>query len=104
MLRRFVFAFAVLGLAIASAKTYDIVLLQPAKAGDVDLKPGNYTVEVVNDQAVIRGGKVKATTAVKIEAAGQKCNNTTVRTNMDTGRIEAICLQGTTQRLIFPQP
>ena len=40
MRSRIVFAFALLGLAIASAKTYDVTLYSPVTVGGTELKPG----------------------------------------------------------------
>lgn len=44
--------FAVLGLSLVSAKTFEITLDTPAKAGSVDLKAGKYNLVLMEDSKV----------------------------------------------------
>jgi len=72
---------AVLGLsssAFASAKSYDVVLYNPVKAGSTQLKAGDYTVRVKGDSAVFtaaNGGKTY-TIPVKLDSSGPKNDST----------------------------
>ena len=88
---------------IASAKSYDIVLSSPAKAGSVQLAAGEYSLKVQGSNAVFTNvdtGKT-FTTAVKSEDAGRKFNATAVDTNSKNGsdEITAIELGGSSTKL-----
>jgi flagellar basal body P-ring protein FlgI len=91
--------------AVANAKSYDIVLNDPVKAGSVQIKPGAYTVKVKGDTAVftsVSSGKTY-TAPVKIESNGPKNDVTTVRTDTENGVavLKAIRLGGSTTTLEF---
>ncbi len=91
-------------LGIASAKSYDIVLDQPAKAGATELKAGEYKVKVEGSQAVFtdaRDGKSSYTVPVKVENSDKKFQNTSVETSTagGTDNIQAIDLGGSNTRL-----
>ena len=103
MIRRFLLTFAVLGLALASAKSYTVTLFPPATVGAVELVPGDYRVDVVDQKVVIRGGKVEAQSPVKVEAGDTRYQTTTVRYENLNGkmRIQEIRLGGTKTRLVF---
>ena len=45
MLKRFVLAFAILGLAVASAETYRVTLTQPSKLSGKVFKAGDYRLK-----------------------------------------------------------
>ena len=88
---------------IASAKSYDIVLSAPAKAGSVQLAAGEYSLKVQGNNAVFTNvdtGK-SFTTAVKSEDAGKKFEATAVDTNNKNGsdEITAIELGGSSTKL-----
>ena len=106
MLQRFFLIFAVLGLALASAKSYTITLFQPATVGAVQLKPGDYRVDVVDRKVVIRNGQVEATSPVSVEAGDTRYRTTTVRFENSNGtmRIQEIRLGGTSTRLLLNEP
>lgn len=84
---------------VASAKTYDITLAAPAKAGNVQMAAGQYEVKVVgNGFAVftnVESGK-KFFTLVKVEDTGKKFEQTAVDSTNESGakRITAIELEG----------
>src|ERR1041384_5142193 len=103
MKRRLLFSFVVAGLAIASAKTYTVNLFQAAMIGGTELKPGEYRVEVVDQKAVIRNGKVEGQAPVKVETGDAKYDTTTVRFSNADGkmRIQEIRLGGTKTKLVF---
>ena len=96
-------ALSVFGLAVASAKSYSISLTQPALLGTTQLAPGDYTVEVDNQKAVIRKGKILTECPVKIESADNKYNATAVRYGTSDGKmhIQEIHIGGTKTKLVF---
>jgi len=105
MLRKVVFSFAVLGLALASAKSYTVALFEPATAGTTELKAGEYEVSVDGQNAVIKGGKVNAQTPVKVETADRKYDSTSVKYTVSGGKkqIQEIHLGGTKTKLVFTE-
>jgi len=91
--------------AAASAKTYDIVLDNPVKAGAVQLKPGAYIVKVKGDSAIftsVSSGK-SFTAPVKLGSDGSKHDATTVRTTTEDGAevLKSIRLGGSNTTLEF---
>jgi hypothetical protein len=102
-MRRLLFSFGILALAVAGAKSYNMNLFQPATVGGTELTPGEYKVEVVDQKAVIRNGKIDAQAPVKVETVDRKYDNTTVRFATGDGkmRIQEIHLGGTKTKLVF---
>ncbi len=69
--------------SIASAKSYDIVLSAPAKAGNLQLAAGEYSLKVKGTTAVftnVETGK-SFSAPVKVQDTGKKHENTAVDTN-----------------------
>ena len=105
-MRRLLFCFAIIALAVASAKTYTMNLFQPASVGGTELAPGEYKVELIdNNKAVIRNGKIDAQAPVKVETNDKKYDNTTVRFSNGDGKmkIQEIKLGGTKTKLVFSE-
>jgi hypothetical protein len=102
---KLLFVFAIAGLVIASAKSYSVDLFQPSQLGGMQLTPGHYTVEVVDQKAVLRGGKVKCEAPVKVEDADRKFNTTSVRFDNADGkmRIQEIHIGGSKTKLVFTE-
>jgi hypothetical protein len=89
--------------SIASAKSYDIVLSSPAKAGSTQLSAGEYSLKVQGTNAIftnVETGK-SFTTAVKVQAGSKKFDNTAVDTeNTKSGdQIKTIELGGSNTQL-----
>ena len=105
MTKRLLLVFAIVGLAVASAKTYSITLSQPAVLGDMQLAPGTYSVEVVDQKAVIRNGRMHGEAPVKVETADTKYNGTTVRFNSADGKmhLQEIHVGGSKTKLVFAE-
>jgi hypothetical protein len=103
MKSKLVLAFAVIGLAIASAKSYTLNLYSPASVGATELKAGAYTIEVKDSKAYIKSGKLLAEAEVKVETNGTRYDSTTVRFNEAGGKmsIQEIRLGGTNTKLVF---
>lgn len=95
-----VIAFA--GIAMAAGKTYSVKLFDPAMFGDTELKPGEYRVEVNDQTAIIKSGKIKKEAAVKVETSDTKYDNTTVRLSSGAKpQIQEIHIGGTRTKLVF---
>lgn len=96
------FAFAAVA-ALAASKSYNIQLFQPAMAGNTELQPGQYKVEVVDQRAVIRNGKIDSESPVKVENGDRKYDSTTVKFSEVDGKmhIQEIRLGGTKTKLVF---
>src|ERR1039457_6942542 len=96
--------FLVAGLAVASASSYTVKLFEPAMVGTTELKPGEYRIEVNDQKAVIRQGKVQAESPVKVDEGDTKFASTVVRyvNNADgKARIQEIRIGGTKTKLVF---
>lgn len=97
-------ALAFAGMAVAAGKTYNIKLYEPAMVGNTELKAGEYRVEVNDQTAVIKSGKVKQEAAVKVETSDSKYDNTTVRLSSGAKpRIQEIRIGGTKTKLVFDE-
>jgi hypothetical protein len=92
------------GLAVASARSYTITLSETATVGNAVLKPGDYKLEVNDQTAVIRQGKVQTESPVKVEEGDTKFATTAVRyVSSADGKvhIQEIRLGGTKTKLVF---
>jgi hypothetical protein len=95
-----VIAFA--GMALAAGKSYTVTLYGPAMVGTTELKAGEYRVEVDNDKAVIKAGKLSKEATVKVEAVDSKFTSTSVRLGAgEKPQIQEIRLGGTNTKLVF---
>jgi hypothetical protein len=97
---------ATLGLAsLAFGKSYDIVLSTPTQAGALQLKAGEYSLKVVNGQAVFTNVEnAKSFTApVKVQNGDKKYDSTAVDTASQNGteKIQTIELGGSNMQLQF---
>lgn len=103
MKKKLLLAISVAGLAVASAKSYSINLFQPAMLGSTELAAGEYKVEVVDQKAVVRNGKIHGEARVKEETADSKYSTTTVRFSNGDGKmhIQEIHVGGTKTKLVF---
>lgn len=98
---------ALASFAVANAKSYDIVLGSPVKAGSVQLKPGAYTVKVKGDAAVftsISSGE-SFTAPVKLDSSGPKHEATLVTVVPENGAevLKSIRLGGSSTTLQFSE-
>jgi len=87
----------------SASKSYHITLNNPAEVSGMDLKAGDYSIEVAGDKAMIHSGKVTVEAAVKVEEGDKKFSATTVRYSVVDGkyRIKEIQLAGTKTMLVF---
>jgi hypothetical protein len=96
---------AIAGLALASAKSYEIDLYQPALLGNTQLAPGHYSVEITGEKAVVRNGKIHGEAPVKVETMDKKYPTTTVTFAIPDGKmhIQEIHVGGTTTKIVFTE-
>jgi hypothetical protein len=97
--------FTVLGLSVASAKTFEITLDTAAKAGSVELKPGKYNLVVMEDSKIrftsANGQAVE--TSAKMSTAEKKFSATQIDLKQMNGsaQINEIDLGGTKTKIQF---
>jgi hypothetical protein len=103
MLKKFVLTFAILALAVASAATYKVTIVQPSVVKGNELKAGDYRLNVQNDKVTIVNGRHSVEVPVKIENVEQKYDSTAVRYSDEGGKvtISEIRLGGTKTKLVF---
>jgi hypothetical protein len=98
-------ALALSSLTIVSAKTYEIILSGPTKAGNVQLKAGQYKLKVEGDNAIFTevNSSKSFTTPVKVQTGEKKFDDTKVQTTKDgnVDKIEEIDLGGSKTKLGF---
>jgi hypothetical protein len=98
-------ALALSSLTIANAKTYEITLSGPAKAGSVELKAGQYKLKVDGANATFTdvNSSKTFTTPVKVQTTEKKFDDTKVQTTKDgnVDKIEEIDLGGSKTKLGF---
>jgi hypothetical protein len=96
---------ALASLTVVSAKTYEIILSSPTKAGNVTLKAGQYKLKVDGSNATFTeiNGSKSFTTPVKVETTDKKFDDTRVQSTKDgsTDKIEEIDLGGSKTKLGF---
>jgi hypothetical protein len=103
MLKRLVLAFAILGIAVASAATYKVTITRSSAVNGNELKAGDYRLNVQNDKVTIVNGKQSVEVPVKIENVEQKYDTTVIRYSDQGGKftISEIRLGGTKTKLVF---
>jgi hypothetical protein len=98
-------ALAICSLSIVSAKTYEIILSSPTKAGNVELKAGQYKLKVDGANATFTdvNSAKSFTTPVKVQNGDKKFDDTKVQTTKDGNidKIEEIDLGGSKTKLGF---
>ena len=101
------FALTLSSLGIASAKSYDIHLSAPAKAGANELKPGDYTLKVEGSQAIFKSedSAKSFSVPVKVEQGDRKFNYTSLESTNEGGMdtIHVIDLGGSKTKLEITQ-
>ena len=106
MMRKVLLSFGLIALAaVAGAKSYTVSLFVPTMIGSEAFAPGEYRVEVVDQKAVIRNGKLHGEFPVKVEENGSRYSATTVRYTNGDGKmhVQEIHLGGTKTKLVFAE-
>jgi hypothetical protein len=99
-------ALSLCGIAVAGSKSYEVNFTTAAKAGSVELAPGQYKLTVDGSNAVFTDSHRKQFTApVKVETTTKKFAYTAVDSSPDgkSERIDAIELGGSATKLEFPK-
>jgi hypothetical protein len=100
MFNNLLLGFATVALAVASAATsYRVTFFQPVVVNGAQLKAGDYRVEIQDNKAIIKQGKMVTEAPVKVENNSQKFSQDTVRLNGN--ELQEIRIGGTTMRLVF---
>src|ERR1035441_8111493 len=83
-------ALAIFTLSVASAKTYDILLSSPTKAGNLQLKAGEYRLTVNGTKAIFTDVNTTKTftTVVKVENSDTKFGDT--RSEEHTSELQSL--------------
>jgi hypothetical protein len=105
MLKRFVLAFAILGLAVASAESYRVTLSQPSTVKGKQLKAGEYRLNVENSKLTMVKGRESVEVPVTVQNVETKFDNTAIRYTGtgDKVSITEIRLGGTKTKLVFEE-
>jgi hypothetical protein len=97
--------FTALGLSIASAKTYDITLDTTTKVGSVELKPGKYSLEVMDNSKVrfkaSNGQAVEASAKVSTTEKKFQATQIDLKQVNGTAEVNEIDLGGTKTKILF---
>jgi hypothetical protein len=105
MKKKCLLLFAIFGLCIASAKSYEITISTLSQVGSQQLQPGRYRVSV--DASTVRFTNTKNHQAVETTAtvnkAEKKYPTTAINSHADNGtnKIDEIDLGGTIMKLQF---
>lgn len=103
-MKKLVLTFATLALAAASAADrYNVKFFLPAELGGQVVKPGEYTLELKGDRAVLKGGGRKIETEARIETGDHKFRDTVVRyaSSDENSRLDQIRIGGTATTVVF---
>ena len=91
--------------AVADARSWDVAMDSTAKAGNVQLPAGDYSVKLDSGQALFRASDSGKTyrVPVKVEQSPRKFAETELLSKMqgNTEIVESIRLRGTTTELEF---
>ena len=109
MIKKVIFAFAILALALATAGTvpatgsYKITLSQPTVVAGTELKAGEYRMTLGAEKITIQNGKTPLEVPAKIELSEQKFDTTSLRFNNATGKtvLTEIRLGGSKTIVVF---
>jgi hypothetical protein len=101
-MKKLLVVIALFGISLAQAKSFHVVLYENSILGSTELKPGEYTIELKNEQVVVKSGKIEAQAQVKVENDSKKFPATTVRYSNGDGhyKITEIRLGGTNMKLV----
>ena len=103
MTKKLLISFLMLGLAAASAKTYWVRFYQPSVVAGVELKAGEYRLDLTGDQVTLKNGKHLAQSTVKLEENGERYARTSIRYAHNDGKytVQEIRLGDTNLKLVF---
>ena len=96
---------AIAGTVPALGPSYNVKLLRPSMVKGMELKEGEYRLNVNKDIATIGNGKVSVEAPVKVETTDSKFDTTAIRYTELAGKsvISEIRVGGTKTKIIFVQ-
>ncbi|MBZ2184668.1 MAG: hypothetical protein K7J46_08135 [Bryobacter sp.] len=96
---------AVGALTLGAAERRSLTIATPSLLNGMELKPGEYRLELAGERMVLQQGKQRVEAPVKLEAAEQRFPSTTILYQNAQGKpqIKEIRLGGTKHRLIFEE-
>ena len=100
MLKKVLFGFTTAALAMASAASYNVSILQDSSVEGKQLKTGDYKVQLKDNSAILKHDKQLIEVPAHAEVAASKFSNTMVRYGKD-GEIVEILVGGTTTKIVF---
>lgn len=105
MIKKLVVCLALVGLAVASGKSYSVNVFVPVTVGSTELKPGEYKLELMGDKAVISRGKVSVESPVKVVTEEKAFPRTSMKLTEAGGKtkIDEIRLGGQKTRVVFSE-
>jgi hypothetical protein len=112
MIKKLTILFALFALVAAIAGTvpalgpsYNLKLLRASVVKNVELKEGEYRLNLGKETATIGNGKVSVEAAVKVESVDSKFDTTAIRYTELAGKsvISEIRLGGTKTKVVFVQ-
>ena len=106
-MKKFVFAIGTLALAAASAADrYNVKFFLPGELAGRIVKPGEYTLELKGDRAVLNGAGGKIESDATVQQGDRKFRDTVVRyANSDANsRLDEIRIGGTSTTVVFAKP
>jgi hypothetical protein len=111
-MKKLVVIFALFALVTAFAGTvpavgpsYNVKLLRPSTLKGMDLKEGEYRLNLGKETATIGNGKVSVEAPVKVETVDSKFDSTAIRYTENAGKsvISEIRVGGTKTKIVFVQ-
>jgi hypothetical protein len=102
MIRNTMLALCALALTAVGASTH-VTITGPTWVGTNELMPGDYTVEVQGDKAVMKSGKNVVEVPAKVETETSKYPVTSLHTSNAGGKntLEEIWLGGTKTKIVL---
>jgi len=96
---------AIAGTVPAIGPSYNVKLLRPSVVKGMELKEGEYRVNLGKETATIGNGKVSVEAPVKVEIGDSKFDSTAIRYTEQAGKsvIAEIRVGGTKTKIVFIQ-
>jgi hypothetical protein len=100
VVKKILFGFASVALAVASAATsYNVTFFDAVVINGAKLQPGSYKVEFNENTATIKQGKNVIQAPIKVESTAEKIPSNVLR--IEGSEVQEIRLGGTHTRLVF---
>lgn len=101
MIKKLLFSLTTVALASAfAASSYSVTLFDEGTLDGKSLKPGQYKLQVNDENVVLKHGKEVIEAPAKTELADKKFSTTSVLYN-DQHQMQGICIGGTNKKIVF---